>query len=107
MSDTPLPPSHAPEDVRAHAAAESKLIDLCENLVMQGDFLAKNDLVVLGEWFREHVGSAIPAIAHLGFTLRRVSLDAEVTEDEQEQLSAAIEGVVAPEVRAAVRAKQT
>jgi hypothetical protein len=107
MSDALPQPSHSPEDIRAHAAAEAKLIELCENLVMQGDFLAANDIRVLGEWFRDHVGSEIPAIAHLGFTVRRVSLDAELTEDEHEQLFDAIEGVVAPEVRAAVRAKQT
>ena len=91
---------------QAQAAGEAKLVELCEDFVMQGDFLAKNDIVALEVWFGAHPPSDIPAIAQLGAVLRQVLADGYATEAEQEQLYAAIEAVVTPEVRAAVKAKQ-
>ncbi len=86
--------------------AELKLVELCESLVMQGDFLAKNDLVALMDWFRTYGSSNIPALANLGVVLRRIVADREATVEEQAELMNAIEGVVTPEVRMALQAKQ-
>jgi hypothetical protein len=91
---------------QAQGLGELKLVELCEDFVMQGDFLAKNDILALEEWFGAHPPSDIPEIAQLGAVLRQVLADGYATEAEQEQLFAAIEGVVTPEVREAVKAKQ-
>jgi hypothetical protein len=91
---------------QAQAAGETKLVQMCEDFVMQGDFLAKNDIVALEEWFRTHPPSDIPAIAQLRTILQQVLTDGYATETEQEQVFAAIEAVVTPEVRAAIKANQ-
>ena len=88
------------------AAAEAKLVQMCEDFAMQGDALAKNDIVALEAWFKDFGPSNIPAIARLGQTLKRVTADRKATLEEQEELSAAITAAMAPEVRAAVEAKQ-
>jgi hypothetical protein len=90
---------------QAQAAGEAKLVEMCEDFVMQGDFLARNDVAALEEWFQNHPPSDIPAIVKLGAVLRQVLADGYATEAEQERLASAIDGVVTPEVRAAVKAK--
>jgi hypothetical protein len=90
---------------QAQAAGEAKLIEMCENFVMQGDFLSKNDVEALAEWFQNHPASDIPEIVQLGVVLRRVVADGYATEAEQEWLTTAINAVVTPEVRAALKAK--
>jgi hypothetical protein len=105
MSDKPS--SERPLTLKqAQGAAEARLVELCEDFVMQGDFLAKNDIVALEEWFRAHPTSDIPAIAQLGGVLRQVLADGYATEAEQEWLASAIDAVVTAEVREAVKAKQ-
>jgi hypothetical protein len=90
----------------AQAAAELKLLEWCEDMVMQGDFLADNDIRMLAEWFDAHGKTDIREIQDLGALVRRVLADKQATEDEGQQLLSAIEAVVAPDVRAAVHAKQ-
>jgi hypothetical protein len=90
----------------AQAVAELQLVEWCEDMVMQGDFLADNDIRTLADWFSAYGNTEIRAIQDLGAMVRRVLTDGKATDEEGQQLLAAIEAVVAPEVRAEVHAKQ-
>ncbi len=99
-------PQDSTSRATATVEAEAALVEMCENMVMQGDFLAKNDIQALELWFRTHGNSDISALGRLGATVMRIVADRQATEAEQEELFAAIEAVVTPEVRAALEAKQ-
>jgi hypothetical protein len=83
-------------------AAASELIALCQTMTADGH-LADDEIAALRQWLVDHQGADLPAITFLQQTVERILADGKVTPLERRELYLAIETVLPPDVRAAVR----
>ena len=108
MTDDPLPDGRRRVSItklQRLTAAGAELISLCQTITDDGK-LADEEVAALRQWVDDNASAGLPAREFLLETVRRIIEDGKVTAEERNELYQAIEKVLPPDIRAAVRGKR-
>lgn len=91
--------------LQRRTTAAVDLIALCQTITDDGE-LADVEIAALQEWLRDNERVDLPAKDFLSQVVEKILADGHVTAEERDELYAAIEMVLPPDIRADVRGKR-
>jgi hypothetical protein len=91
--------------LQRRTAAAVELIALCQTITADGR-LADDEIVAFKQWLTDNEHVDLPAKDFLALAVTKILSDGMVTDGERDELYAAIETALPPDVRADVRARR-
>src|SRR5215467_1357537 len=91
--------------LQRRTAAAVELIALCQTITADGR-LADDEIVAFKQWLTDNERVDLPPKDLLAQTVTKILSDGMVTDEERDDLFAAIETALPPDIRAEVRARR-
>ena len=91
--------------LQRQSAAGAELLSLCQTITEDGS-VSEDEVASLRAWLEQNAATDLPAHQFLAETVQRIIADGKVTAEERDELYAALETVLPPDIRGSVRAKR-